>query len=196
MPEDLTEADVAYTPLPYEQLLNARDLADIELVVIHCTELPDLATAREFAERIHHQESVTGNSGHYYIDRDGGIYQYVALDRVAHHVAGNNANSVGIELVNQGRYPDSHSSDHQDMTQPYADVQIEALLALLDHLKRQLPKLRQIAGHEDLDTRLIPAEDDPRRIVRRKTDPGPLFPWDRVLTHSKLVRIPAPVTGP
>jgi N-acetylmuramoyl-L-alanine amidase len=48
----------------------------VELVVIHCTELPDLAIAREYGERALYDNG-TGNSGHYYIDRDGAIYRYV-----------------------------------------------------------------------------------------------------------------------
>ena len=71
-------------------------------MVIHATELPDMETAREYGERIHHDESRTGNSGHFYIDRDGRIEQWVPLDRVAHHVRGHNRDSVGIELVNGG----------------------------------------------------------------------------------------------
>ena len=50
-------------PLPYEERLEARPLAQIDMVVIHCTELPDLAMAREFGERVHY-DSGTGNSGH------------------------------------------------------------------------------------------------------------------------------------
>ena len=71
-------------PLPYEARLEARALDQIDLVVIHCTELPDLATAREYGERILHA-SGTGNCGHYYIDRDGAVHVYVRPDRVAHH---------------------------------------------------------------------------------------------------------------
>src|SRR5207253_49768 len=37
--------DVTLAPLPYEDRLEARTLDAIDLVVIHCTELPDLATA-------------------------------------------------------------------------------------------------------------------------------------------------------
>ena len=58
--------------LPYAELLAARAPDAIDTVVIHCTELPDLATAREYGERVLY-ESGTGNSGHYYIDRDGRI---------------------------------------------------------------------------------------------------------------------------
>ena len=61
-------------PLPYVQKLEARPATAVDLVVIHCTELPDLATAREYGERVLYA-SGTGNSGHYYIDRDGSVYR-------------------------------------------------------------------------------------------------------------------------
>ena len=83
--------------LEYAHRLDAREPGEIDLVVLHCTELPDLGTAREYGERIHYPSSRTGNAGHYYIDRDGRTEQWVPLDRVAHHVRGHNRNSVGIE---------------------------------------------------------------------------------------------------
>ena len=43
--------------LPYVPRLDKRPLDRIDLVVVHCTELPDIATAREYGERIHHEES-------------------------------------------------------------------------------------------------------------------------------------------
>lgn len=174
--------------LPYEDRLEARPLQQIDLVVIHCTELPDLATARHYGERILHA-SGTGNSGHYYIDRDGSVHLYVRPQRIAHHVRGYNPRSVGIELVNSGRYPDWLATGSQTMTEPYTDAQIEALAALLEHLRRELPALRYIAGHEDLDTAREPATDDPAVTVPRKMDPGPLFPWDMVLRATPLERL-------
>ena len=39
-------------PLPYADALAARPLGEIDLVVIHCTELPDLAMARDYGERV------------------------------------------------------------------------------------------------------------------------------------------------
>lgn len=178
-------------PLPYVDLLPERAAAAVELVVIHCTELPDLATAREYGERPLHA-SGTGNSGHYYIDRDGAVHRYVPGSRVANHVRGHNPNSIGIELVNRGRYPHWWDSRHQQMTEPYPTAQIDALRALLAQLRLDFLGLRRIAGHEELDTALMPASDDGSLQVRRKLDPGPCFPWHTVLADSGLIRLGAP----
>ena len=174
--------------LPYQARLDERPLAQIDLVVIHCTELSDMAMAREFGERVLY-ESGTGNSGHYYIDRDGSVFQYVPLHRIAHHVRGYNARAIGIELVNTGRYPRWHDSRHQAMDEPYTEAQIAALIALLRKLQTELPSLHRIAGHEDLDITTEAASDDPSLQVPRKRDPGPLFPWQRVLESMSLQRL-------
>lgn len=176
-------------PLPYVDALAAREPATIDTVVIHCTELPDLATAREYGERVLYPASGTGNSGHYYIDRDGAIFEFVPPGRIAHHTRGWNPRSIGIELVNTGRYPDWLDSRRQAMDEAYTDAQIESLRALLQELQARIPSLVQIAGHEDLDLDEVEASDDPAVMVRRKRDPGPLFPWDPVLKAVPLRRL-------
>lgn len=178
-------------PLPYEAHLDRRALSSIDLVVIHCTEVPTLAQSREYGERVLYA-SGTGNSGHYYIDRDGRIAQYVRPEYVAHHVRGYNHRSIGIELVNDGRWPYWRDSRHQAMTDPYPPAQIRALESLLRTLQRELPSLKHIAGHEDLDHDTESAFDDPAVQVPRKRDPGPMFPWTQVLQATALQRIHAP----
>jgi len=175
-------------PLPYVERLDRRDPSRVVIAVIHCTELPDLASAREYGERIVHEGTGTGNSGHYYIDRDGSIVRFVCETRIAHHVRDHNERSVGIELVNLGRYPDWFDSRRQEMVEPYPAVQVDALLSLLESLRRELPNLERIAGHEDLDRTLVAASDDPALQVARKRDPGPMFPWNEILRRSGLTR--------
>ena len=175
-------------PLPYADALAARESGDIDLVVIHCTELPDLAMAREYGERVLYA-SGTGNSGHYYIDRDGSIHEYVDPARIAHHTRGFNPRSIGIELVNTGRYPDWLDSRRQAMDEAYTEAQVESLIALLSALQARIPSLALIAGHEDLDLDEVEASDDPTVKVRRKLDPGPQFPWPRVLQALSLQRL-------
>ncbi|MCW4453772.1 N-acetylmuramoyl-L-alanine amidase [Flavobacterium sp. MXW15] len=189
MPQTLLPPPIRLSPLPYESKLLPRAIADIDLVVIHCTELPDLAMAREYGERVLY-DSGTGNSGHYYIDRDGSIHQYVDVARTAHHVRDFNPRSLGIELVNRGRYPHWLDSRHQAMDEAYPAAQIDALLALLRWLPQALPSLRWIAGHEELDTTLETASDDPALRVPRKRDPGPRFPWPQVLQAIALRPLP------
>ncbi len=181
--------EIPFKSLSYSERLQSRELAAISMIVIHATELPDMAMAREFGEEIHHAESRTGNSGHFYIDRDGTIEQWVPLERVAHHVRGHNANSIGIELVHRGRWPDWFDSDHQDWSDPYPEQQIAALSDLLKTLKSKLPNLRHLAGHDELDTDMIPASDNPEILIRRKLDPGPTFPWPKVLSGTGLERL-------
>ena len=165
--------------LPYQDQLPKRDIAKLKVIVIHCTELPTLGMAREYGERVLYGDG-TGNSGHYYIDRDGQVYQYVEDDRIAHHVVGHNEEAIGIEIVNEGRYPNWYSSQSQVPSQEYTDAQLEALKSLLQLLKSRYPQIMQIARHSDLDTRTIQARDDPSVQIQRKVDPGPLFPWEEI----------------
>jgi len=190
MPTDpLPPFAVHIDPLPYEARLEQRPLSQIDLVVMHCTELPDLATARAYGERVLYPDTQTGNSGHFYLDRDGSVHRYVALEHIAHHTRGYNPRAIGIELVNTGRYPDWLDSRSQAMDEDYTDAQIAALIALLQRLQIDMPSLRLIAGHEDLDIDEVEASDDASTRVRRKRDPGPLFPWQRVLDAISLERM-------
>ena len=182
----MKELTIHRAHLPYAGQLDPREATHVDLVVIHCTELPDLATAREFGMRIHHPESGTGHCGHYYIDRDGRIEEWVPPERIAHHVRGFNQRSLGIELVNLGRYPHWLNADTQVMTEPYAEEQITRLIRLLNFLCAANRALQWIAGHEQLDLEKVPATDDPRVQVCRKRDPGALFPWAEVLRSIPL----------
>ena len=188
MSPDLPPPAVHVWPLPYEERLEQRPAGQIDLVVIHCTELPDLATAREYGERPLY-DSGAGNSGHYYIDRDGTVHLFVRPTRIANHTRGYNPRSIGIELVNTGRFPDWFDSRRQTMAEPYSEAQVHALVALLASLRHELTALQFIAGHDELDTSRVQASDDPSLQVARKRDPGPLFPWPAVLEGSKLKRL-------
>ena len=74
------------------------------------------------------------------------------------------------------------------MTDPYPPAQVEALIILLNDLGQALPGLRQIAGHEVLDTEMIAADDNPDIMINRKLDPGIHFPWQDVLSRVSLTR--------
>jgi N-acetylmuramoyl-L-alanine amidase len=62
------------------------------------------------------------------------------------------------------------------------------LVALIDHLQTRLSGLEKIAGHEDLDTGMIASQDRNDTMIRRKLDPGPLFPWSEVMDNVSLHR--------
>ena len=182
----MNETNIVEEHLSYVSRLEHRPLESIDLIVIHCTELPDLATAREYGERILYPETDTGNSGHYYIEQNGQIEQWVPQDRIAHHVRGYNQRSLGIELDNKGRFPDWLDSRKQVMTEDYPLPQLNSLVGLLLQLSSDLPRLRWIARHESLDTTRVQSSDNPDLLVSRKIDPGPRFPWKEILRMIKL----------
>jgi N-acetylmuramoyl-L-alanine amidase len=102
----------------------------------------------------------TNVSAHYVISRDGKIIHMLNDYLRAWH-AGNgswgrdtdiNSSSIGIELDNNG-------------SEPFSDIQINSLLALLTKLKKDynIP-VQNIIGHADI-------------APTRKKDPSALFPW-------------------
>lgn len=103
---------------------------------------------------------------HYIVDRDGTIARSVPETEVAVHTIGRNDSSIGIELINAG-----------DGRDPYPPAQITALVTLIDGIRRRwgIP-LGRIHGHDGVDQTTFACAG---RQVRRKQDPGPLFPWDR-----------------
>lgn len=187
--EEESSLEIIPSLLPYHHSLEQRDPAEINLIVIHSTELLDMAEARAYGERILYPESNTGAAGHYYVDRQGKITRYVEDGRIANHVKGHNKKSIGIEVVNRGRYPNSYYSRNQKVSEEFPEAQIIALGKLINHLKKKYPNIKALSGHVDLDRRLVPASNASHVQVRRKRDPGPLFPWQKIMTLTGLERI-------
>lgn len=133
-----------------------------------------------------------GISVHYVIGRDGTIYCYIPEDRAAYH-AGNgefagderltnmmNQYAIGIELVAIGSQSDMAQymtgREYQALTVDvgFTDAQYESLQALVADIcgRNGIPMDRaHIIGHQDYSP--------------RKTDPGELFDWERLLGSSE-----------
>lgn len=88
-----------------------------------------------------------------------------------------------------GRYPDYFDSRVQLTIEPYLEPVIDNLVALINQLKTQFPSIKYISGHNDLDVTYINSTDDPGCTkVRTKVDPGPMFPWEKVVKAVGLQR--------
>ena len=109
-------------------------------------------------------------SAHYFISEDGEVVRLVDEAKRAWHAGASywrghkdvNSASIGIELDHPG-----HALGYRD----FADAQIEALVPLLNDIVRRhdIPRAN-VVGHSDV----APA---------RKTDPGELFPWNRLAEY-------------
>lgn len=109
----------------------------------------------------------SGVSAHYYVRRDGKLYQLVQESQRAWHAGksiyqgktGVNAFSIGIELENNGK-------------EPFSNEQYDALGWLCaDIAKRRGFDLRHFLGHADVAGKHLNIRPDP------KTDPWGAFSW-------------------
>lgn len=104
---------------------------------------------------------------HYIVGRDGEVAASVPEDEVAVHAIGRNDSSIGIELINAG-----------DGVDAFPKPQIDALARLVHAIRQRWSvPLIEVKGHADIDHTTFRCAG---RNVRRKQDPGPLFPWDRL----------------
>lgn len=157
----------------------------IRLVIVHGTWMVD-----DEAAMARLCDPAAEVSCHYYICRDGRVFQMVGEDRVAYHagksaweldgriVEGLNGWSLGIEVGNAGpfggRVPSPEEEAHIGealwaSAEPYTEAQYVALAALLRDICKRHPQVRvqDIVGHDEVSP-------------GRKTDPGKHFDWERV----------------
>lgn len=150
--------------------------AEIDLVVVHSISLPPGVYGGDEVQRLFtntldwdahpYFQGIRGIavSAHFFIRRDGALWQFVSCDQRAWHAgpsswrgrANCNDDSVGIEL--EGLEGAS-----------FEPAQYEALAAVCAALAQHYP-IRHVAGHEHI-------------APGRKQDPGPGFAWDLLQQH-------------
>jgi len=111
-------------------------------------------------------------SSHYFVCTDGRILQLVEDRHRAWHAGRScwtgerelNSRSIGIEIANAGH----RTIDPEGRPAPFADAQIDALVALCGALsERHDIRPERVLGHSDVSP-------------GRKIDPGEMFPWGRL----------------
>jgi len=115
----------------------------INMIVIHCSATrPDQDFTMEKLEASHRAQGWKGCGYHYYIRRDGTVYNCRPLSQVGAHAKGFNAHSVGIcyegGLDIRGQPADTRTPEQK-----------EAMHRLVAKLKWGFP-LCSVLGHRDL----------------------------------------------
>jgi len=162
--------------LPSPNCDDRPDPRDLSLIVVHNISLPPNEFGGEGIDQLftnqldpeehpyYQQIHTLRVSSHLLIRRDGGIVQYVPFHQRAWHAGESsycgrstcNDFSIGIELEGADDIP-------------YEDVQYTRLNEVIETLCNSYPTLSydHITGHCDI-------------APGRKTDPGPVFDWQRV----------------
>ncbi|MDJ0978888.1 MAG: N-acetylmuramoyl-L-alanine amidase [Erythrobacter sp.] len=150
----------------------------ISMLVLHYTEMKPVETA---LHKLCDPEA--GVSAHYLISEEGAVTQLVSETKRAWHAGksfwrGNrdiNSASVGIELDHPGHAPEN--GGYRD----FAEAQFEALVPLVARIIKDydIPRAN-VVGHSDV-------------APMRKTDPGELFPWERLAEYGLCLPRPAKI---
>lgn len=116
----------------------------INLLVIHCTaSRPNQSIPVELLDKMHKARGWKGVGYHYYITRDGQLYQCRPEEEIGAHARHYNAHSIGIcyegGLDEKGQTADTRTP-----------AQRHALIALLRSLKIDYPDA-EIVGHCELE---------------------------------------------
>lgn len=144
----------------------------ITMVVLHYTEMNPVESA---LERMCDPGAEV--SAHYLISEKGEVTLLVPEDKRAWHAGQSywrghkdvNSASIGIELDHPG-----HALGYRE----FAEAQIDALIPLLHRILQRYDVPRaNVVGHSDV----APA---------RKSDPGELFPWDRLAEYGLCLARP------
>ena len=148
----------------------------ISMVVLHYTEMKPVETA---LERL--TDADAGVSAHYLITEEGEVIQLVSEEKRAWHAGVSywrgtkdvNSASIGIELDHPGHDPANGGY------RGFSEEQFEALIPLLARIVKDNDIARSnVVGHSDI-------------APMRKTDPGELFPWERLSEYGLCLPTPA-----
>ncbi len=173
---------------PYAVVDSANQNSRIDYLVIH-------GTSENFAESLRLLTTNTSNpvSVHYMVPEINDdsypadklrVYSLVPEHRRAWHAglsywaqeSGLNDRSIGIEVVNEFKCEGSNNpslgasvGDISCRFLPYSDEQVDLLITLIKDILQRYPRLNpiDIVGHSDI-------------ARMRKSDPGPLFPWQQL----------------
>jgi N-acetyl-anhydromuramyl-L-alanine amidase AmpD len=101
-------------------------------------------------DSIHNQHKKQGWAGigyHYYVRKDGTVYQGRPIKYVGSHCKGNNSCSIGVCF--EGNFK----------TEKITDEQIKAGKELVKHIKKMYPKIKKVLNHKDLYPTACPVID-------------------------------------
>lgn len=147
----------------------------VRFLIIHYTDLDQATSLKVLSQRDVSSHYLVGN------DEPVSIWRLVDEGRMAWHAGASNwkdfsqlnASSIGIEIVNTGLFDTPAGRSYT----PFPRSQMQALIGLIKEVvARHRIKPEFILGHAEI-------------APQRKTDPGPLFPW-QMLAEAGLIAWP------
>ena len=134
---------------PHGDIVLRKSRRRIDYIVVHCTATPEgMAKTVEDIRREHKKQGWSDIGYHYVVTLDGEVHEGRNVDIAGSHVAGYNANSIGVVYVGGLERDPKKTYQQLRAKDTRTDRQKMALLALLMDLRRLYPDAR-ILGHRD-----------------------------------------------
>lgn len=127
-----------------ENKLKRRKYEDITAIVLHHS--AGRGTIQN-VDRMHRERGYACIGYHYYITRDGEVYNGRPVEYIGAHAKGHNKNTIGICL--EGNFIKDKPTDKQ----------IGVLALVVKNLMKNIPTIKTIYNHKDLCKTLCPVID-------------------------------------
>lgn len=127
----------------------------IDLIVIHCSATAiEKPYSKEDLERDHKARGFSSIGYHFYIRRDGTIYECRPINKIGAHVFGYNSNSIGL-CYEGGIVAGGNANRAQDAKDTRTDAQKKSIKSVIKGLYDKLGDHQdcsdiEIVGHRDL----------------------------------------------
>lgn len=157
--------DMIKTNLEFNSNKTLRNIADIKRIILHNSGVTVLQTIETIHNYHKNTRGYAGIGYHFYIRKDGTIYEGRPVEYVGAHARNNNSDSIGICF--EGKF------DEEIMP----EVQLKAGQELVEYLKEQY-NITKVQKHSD---------------VCNTSCPGANFPFDEIANATKTNEIPKKV---
>ena len=163
-PQDILKA-AAQGQLPSDDAIDPLRPENVRYLIVHCTATRCTADYRpEDLIRDHEARGWSAVGYHFFIRKNGQIYQFRRTDEKGAHCRGRNAQSIGIAY-------EGGLDDDAEPADTMTNLQIDSMRVLIKALARQFPNI-VVRGHRDFNpAKACPCFDAKQRFEKCTNEP-------------------------
>lgn len=145
--------DIINIGLVFNSNMDKRDINSIKRIILHHTGVSTLQSVDTIHNYHKNTKGYAGIGYHYYVRKDGSVFQGRPLEYIGAHAYGNNSDSIGI--CAEGNFNEEVMQEAQEKSLK------ELILDLLEKYNIVI-----IQGHKEVDETSCPGENYPLQVMK------------------------------